>query len=110
MLPQTSVVNPSYFVGFSSATIIASTILFNGLNTSGATNTISLLCGFFSTSIGVYLLVSIEFVCSDADLLTRLATYRIFRGPPPISRLAVPGGHRSTCRLLSRDQDRKSVV
>lgn len=78
MLPQTSVVNPSYFVGFSSATIIASTILFNGLNTSGATNTISLLCGFFSTSIGVYLLVSIEFVCFDVDLLTLLATTEYF--------------------------------
>lgn len=43
---------------FSTSTIIASTILFHGLNTTGGTNTISLLCGFYIISLGVYLLVS----------------------------------------------------
>ncbi|KAL8279752.1 hypothetical protein RQP46_007847 [Phenoliferia psychrophenolica] len=52
----TTVVNPSYFVGFSTATIIASTILFHGLNTTGGQNTISLLCGLYIISLGVYLL------------------------------------------------------
>jgi hypothetical protein len=52
-----SVVNPSYYVGFSTSTIIASTILFHGLNTTGGTNTVSLLCGFYIISLGVYLLV-----------------------------------------------------
>lgn len=49
--------NPSYYVCFSTATIIASTILFHGLNTTGGTNTVSLLCGFYIISLGVYLLV-----------------------------------------------------
>lgn len=49
--------NPSYFVGFSTSTIIASTILFHGLNTTGGSNTISLLCGLYIISLGVYLLV-----------------------------------------------------
>lgn len=49
--------NPSYFVGFSTSTIIASTILFHGLNTTGGSNTVSLLCGLYTISLGVYLLV-----------------------------------------------------
>lgn len=49
-------VNPIYYVFFSSATIIASMILFKGLNTSGGVNTLSLLCGFLTTFLGVYLL------------------------------------------------------
>ncbi|KAG6909926.1 hypothetical protein DXG01_014448 [Tephrocybe rancida] len=53
---STNVVNPMYFVGFSSATITASLILFQGFNTSGATNTVSLLCGFAVTFAGVHLL------------------------------------------------------
>ncbi|KAM0749463.1 DUF803-domain-containing protein [Meredithblackwellia eburnea MCA 4105] len=52
----TTVVNPSYFVGFSTSTIIASMILFHGLNTTGGPNTISLLCGLYTISLGVYLL------------------------------------------------------
>ncbi|KAI5474363.1 DUF803 domain membrane protein, partial [Pseudohyphozyma bogoriensis] len=50
------VVNPSYFVGFSTSTIIASIILFHGLNTTGGSNTVSLLCGLYIISLGVYLL------------------------------------------------------
>ncbi|KAG6857047.1 hypothetical protein H0H87_010401 [Tephrocybe sp. NHM501043] len=53
---STNVVNPMYFVGFSSATITASLILFQGFNTSNATNTVSLLCGFAVTFAGVHLL------------------------------------------------------
>ncbi|KAG6811284.1 hypothetical protein H0H92_008197 [Tricholoma furcatifolium] len=53
---STNVVNPMYFVGFTSATITASLILFQGFNTSGATNTVSLLCGFAVTFTGVHLL------------------------------------------------------
>ncbi|SCV68609.1 BQ2448_730 [Microbotryum intermedium] len=54
----TTVVNPSYFVGFSTSTLIASIILFHGLNTSGGKDTLSLLCGLYVISLGVYLLVS----------------------------------------------------
>lgn len=45
-----------YFVGFSTATIVASLILFQGFNTSGGSNTFSLLAGFMVTFIGVHLL------------------------------------------------------
>jgi len=53
---STNVVNPMYYVGFSSATIVASLILFQGFNTTDATNTISLLAGFTVTFLGVHLL------------------------------------------------------
>ncbi|EKM76461.1 hypothetical protein AGABI1DRAFT_44772 [Agaricus bisporus var. burnettii JB137-S8] len=53
---STNVVNPMYYVGFSSATIVASLILFQGFNTTGGTNTLSLLMGFIVTFLGVHLL------------------------------------------------------
>ena len=49
-------VNPIYYVFFSTATIVASLILFRGMNTDGGVNTISLICGFLTTFLGVYLL------------------------------------------------------
>ncbi|GAA5900126.1 hypothetical protein JCM6882_002619 [Rhodosporidiobolus microsporus] len=52
----TTVVNPLYFSFFSSATLLASIILFRGLNTSGAKDTLSLLAGLYIISLGVYLL------------------------------------------------------
>ncbi|PPR01055.1 hypothetical protein CVT24_000594 [Panaeolus cyanescens] len=53
---STNVVNPMYYVGFSSATIVASLILFQGFNTTDASNTFSLLAGFITTFLGVHLL------------------------------------------------------
>ncbi|KAJ8508760.1 hypothetical protein ONZ45_g9003 [Pleurotus djamor] len=53
---STNVVNPLYYVGFSTSTIVASLILFQGFNTTDATNTITLLCGFIVTFLGVHLL------------------------------------------------------
>jgi len=53
---STNVVNPMYYVGFSSATIVASLILFQGFNTTDGSNTLSLLCGFIVTFLGVHLL------------------------------------------------------
>jgi magnesium transporter len=49
-------VNPLYYVTFTTATLIASFILFAGFNTTDAVNTLSLLCGFFVIFAGVYLL------------------------------------------------------
>ena len=40
-----------YYVGFSSATIIASLILFQGFNTTDATSIMSLIAGFIVTYI-----------------------------------------------------------
>ncbi|RXK40987.1 hypothetical protein M231_01835 [Tremella mesenterica] len=53
---STNVVNPIYYVFFTTATIIASAILFQGFNTPGGVNTISLICGFLIIFMGVYLL------------------------------------------------------
>lgn len=49
-------VNPMYYVGFSTATIIASLILFRGFNTSDYVNIVSLIAGFIITFLGVHLL------------------------------------------------------
>ncbi|KAJ7441527.1 DUF803-domain-containing protein [Mycena galericulata] len=51
-----NIVNPMYYVGFCTATIVASLILFKGFNTTNATNTVSLLCGFIVTFLGVHIL------------------------------------------------------
>ena len=53
---STSIVNPLYYVTFTTATISASFILFQGFNTVDAVNTLSLLCGFLIIFAGVYLL------------------------------------------------------
>lgn len=53
---STSIVNPIYYVTFTTATLCASFILFRGFNTSDAVNTLSLLCGFLIIFTGVYLL------------------------------------------------------
>ena len=45
-----------YYVGFSTCTIVASIILFQGLNTDDPTNTLALLAGFITTFLGVHLL------------------------------------------------------
>lgn len=45
-----------YYVCFSTATIVASLILFQGLNTTDGVTTVSLLCGFVITFLGVHLL------------------------------------------------------
>lgn len=48
--------NPLYYVCFSTATIVASLILFQGLNTDNPVNTVSLLVGFIVIFIGMHLL------------------------------------------------------
>ncbi|OKL64222.1 hypothetical protein UA08_01023 [Talaromyces atroroseus] len=53
---STNIVNPLYYVTFTTATLCASFILFKGFNTTDAVNTISLLCGFLVIFSGVYLL------------------------------------------------------
>ncbi|TDL13771.1 DUF803-domain-containing protein, partial [Rickenella mellea] len=53
---STNVVNPMYYVGFSTATIVSSLILFQGLNTDDPVTTASLLLGFIVTFLGVHLL------------------------------------------------------
>lgn len=53
---DTSIVNPLYYVTFTTFTLAASFILFQGFNTTSAVNIISLLIGFLIIFSGVYLL------------------------------------------------------
>ncbi|CAN6639297.1 hypothetical protein TRVA0_017S01750 [Trichomonascus vanleenenianus] len=53
---DTNIVNPLYYVTFTTATLCASFILFKGFNTTAAVNTISLILGFLIIFSGVYLL------------------------------------------------------
>ncbi|KAH3668204.1 hypothetical protein OGAPHI_001958 [Ogataea philodendri] len=53
---DTSIVNPLYYVTFTTATLCASFILFRGFNTTSSVNIISLICGFLIIFSGVYLL------------------------------------------------------
>ncbi|KAI3324070.1 DUF803-domain-containing protein [Xylariaceae sp. AK1471] len=52
----TNIVNPLYYVTFTTGTICASFIFYGGFNTTDAVTTLSLLCGFLITFAGVYLL------------------------------------------------------
>ncbi|KAE9390308.1 DUF803-domain-containing protein [Gymnopus androsaceus JB14] len=51
-----NIVNSMYYVGFTSATIVASLIMFQGFNTDNTTGAVSLLCGFTVTFLGVHIL------------------------------------------------------
>ncbi|SPO01034.1 probable DUF803 domain membrane protein [Cephalotrichum gorgonifer] len=51
-----NLVNPLYYVTFTTATLIASALLYGGFNTTDPVNTISLLAGFLVIFSGVYLL------------------------------------------------------
>lgn len=53
---DTSIVNPLYYVTFTTCTLCASFILFGGFNTTSPVNNISLICGFIVVFTGVYLL------------------------------------------------------
>ncbi|PVF97089.1 DUF803-domain-containing protein [Serendipita vermifera] len=70
---STNVVNPTYYVTFSTSVIVASTILFQGFNTANTATTITLLAGFIVTFLGVHLLN-----------ITRVPD------PPPLSAERVP--------------------
>ncbi len=80
-------VNPMYYVGFSTATIVASVILFQGFNTDNPANSISLLAGFITTFLGVHLL-------------------EISRKPDPLS---IPGGHPHTALEAGLMNPRMSI-
>ncbi|GAA5853518.1 hypothetical protein JCM9279_001299 [Rhodotorula babjevae] len=62
-----------YFSFFSTATLIASVILFHGLGTTGGVNTFTLFCGFYTISMGVYL-INLSRSVSDADASRRYSS------------------------------------
>lgn len=53
---STNIVNPIYYVMFTTSTIFASFLLFRGFNTAGTAPAVSLLGGFVVIFMGVYLL------------------------------------------------------
>jgi len=53
---DTSIVNPLYYVTFTTAVLLASFILFRGFNAASAVDAISLICGFLIIFSGVYIL------------------------------------------------------
>jgi len=65
-------VNPIYYVTFTTATIVASIILFQGFSTEDAASAISLLAGFSVTFIGVHLL-NLSRTTNDAIPATAIA-------------------------------------
>ncbi|KAJ1915684.1 hypothetical protein H4219_004182 [Mycoemilia scoparia] len=57
---STNVVTPIYYVFFTTATIFASVMLFQGFTDSTPSAVVSLLCGFLTIFIGVFLLNSVR--------------------------------------------------
>jgi hypothetical protein len=60
-------VNALYYVTFTTCTLSASFILFQGFNTADLSNTLSLLSGFVLDFIGVYLLMMVKSDFNDRD-------------------------------------------
>lgn len=96
---DTSIVNPLYYVTFTTATLCASFILFKGFNTTDAANTISLICGFLIIFTGVYLL---NISRSDPDGRALLAS-KSLDGIPMDNSVAALQTRRSM--QLSRNSD-----
>jgi hypothetical protein len=63
-------VSPIYYVTFTTAVLTASFVLFQGFNITDTVKTISLLCGFMTIFMGVYLL---NFPDSNSNCHKRLA-------------------------------------
>ncbi|KAI1004955.1 hypothetical protein K3495_g3258 [Podosphaera aphanis] len=99
----TSIVNPLYYVTFTTATLCASFILYGGFNTSDAVNTISLLCGFLVIFAGVYLL-NISRSAPDGHRIINNSAQDV-DAPDPISSIS---RRRSMQRHESIDSQRMS--
>jgi len=55
---STNLVTPIYYVVFTTATILANTILFEGFNDAQGTDVVSIFCGFITIFLGIFLLNS----------------------------------------------------
>jgi len=91
-------VNPVYYVTFTTCTLIASFLLFQGFNTADPVNTISLLCGFLVIFAGVYLLN-----LSREDPDGRAALGNNFSDGVPTD--GISGFHTRRSMQLRRSQD-----
>ncbi|EAS32045.3 uncharacterized protein CIMG_03069 [Coccidioides immitis RS] len=102
---STSIVNPLYYVTFTTATLCASFILFHGFNTTDSVNTISLLCGFLIIFAGVYLL---NLSRTDPDGHTMLNGKTDEEGGVPTDGIASLQTRRSLQNRRSVDHRRSS--
>ncbi|KAF4616393.1 hypothetical protein D9613_008679 [Agrocybe pediades] len=95
-------VNPLYYVGFSSCTVVASLILFQGFNPDDVYNTFLLLTGFIMTFLGVDLLYHSRTSELPLDHLDGQAhTHSTLEGGLMNPRLSLQGTSLSRCSLLS---------
>ncbi|KAK4940536.1 hypothetical protein LTR28_009117 [Elasticomyces elasticus] len=101
---STNIVNPLYYVTFTTFTLIASFILFKGFNTTDPINTISLLCGFLIIFTGVYLL---NLSRDDPDG-RRLSTHTKFADSAPTDPLAALHTRSSMQARRSSEAHRRS--
>ena len=101
----TQIVNPLYYVTFTTATLCASFILFGGFNTTDAVNTISLLCGFLTIFTGVYLL---NLSRRDPDGTRMLSTKPMGEDGIPTDPMAGLSTRRSMQARRSLDPHRRS--
>ncbi|KAF2148312.1 DUF803-domain-containing protein [Myriangium duriaei CBS 260.36] len=103
---STNIVNPLYYVTFTTCTLTASFILFKGFNTSNAVNTISLLCGFLVIFSGVYLLNLSREDPDGRHLMAGGAKYDV--DGIPTDGMAAPLTRRSMQARRSGDSHRRS--
>ncbi|KAG8735734.1 hypothetical protein FRC10_010217 [Ceratobasidium sp. 414] len=96
---STNVVNPMYYVGFSTATILASALLFRGFNTTDPVNTVSLLAGFITTFLGVHLLNASRHAQSLGQPSRAIEEEDVSWANPPAS---AGGGHARRSSSLYR--------
>ena len=101
----TQIVNPLYYVTFTTATLCASFILFQGFNTTDAVNTLSLLCGFLTIFTGVYLL---NLSRKDPDGALLLSTKSMGDDGIPTDPMAGLSTRRSMQARRSFDPHRRS--
>ncbi|KIY69231.1 DUF803-domain-containing protein [Cylindrobasidium torrendii FP15055 ss-10] len=90
-----NIVNPMYYVGFSTSVIVASLILFQGFNTTDATNTVSLIAGFVVTFLGVHVLN----LSRDPE---RMAEIQGYSAAPEDDLNFTPSNHRTRGSLTGR--------
>ncbi|KAK7439793.1 hypothetical protein VKT23_017368 [Stygiomarasmius scandens] len=98
-----NIVNAMYYVGFSTSTIVASLILFQGFNTTDTTNTVSLLCGFIVTFLGVHILNLSRLANNPEDQTIPAAE-------PLTNRLSVDGWLEAATPRSARGHGRRSSL
>jgi len=106
---SSSIVNPIYYVTFTTATLVASFVLFRGFNTSDPVNTISLLCGFLIIFTGVYLLNLSRTDPNGANVLSN-GTAHPFDDGIPTDGLSALQSRRSMQMRRSETFSRTSVT